>query len=318
MDNQRRTTLTQALMDATRRDQYKQCLVKNGCPGPAVKGHSVPRAYLRRLPGHGGQMMVFNRPRFGDLPRETPMREGISEASTGYFTCQEHEELFGPADGIIDLREMPDLRTLNLVCYRSLLHSRWWWELWAQSAERVDAEHNTPIQRGIGPVCRKRSSELLPAQTRLERCVLNPEHEQCLSGQCGSFEHIVFVSEGTPVVAAAAFGIQEYYPTQFGTWGMTLIPGTDSNAMILHFPPEVGTRAMEVAFPSLSTGKAELTGRAVSAALLKFCFDVIFSEESWSSLNDYEQETVRRALAPWEKNPPFDVDLFKGSPWKLL
>lgn len=270
MDNQPRTILTQALMDATRRDQYKQCLVNNGCPNPAVKGHSVPRAYLRRLPGDSGQMMVFNRPRFGELPRETPMREGISDASTGYFTCQDHESFFGPADSVTDLREMPDHRTLNLVCYRSLLYSRWWLKLWAQSAERVDAKHGAPIQRGITTRLRQQSRELLQVQTRLEKCVLNLEHRECVTGECSSFEHMVFVSEGAPVVAAAAFGVQEYFPTQFGTWGMTLIPGADSNAMILHFPAEARTRAMEIAFPSLSTGNGELTGRAVSAALLKF------------------------------------------------
>ena len=231
MDEQRRTRLTQALMDATRRNQYKECLVDDGCPNPAVKGHTVPRAYLRRLPGDSGQMMVFNRPRFGELPRETPMREGINDASTGYFTCQEHEQIFGPADAITDIREIPARRTLNTVCYRSLLHARWWWELWAQSAERVNDEHDAPIQRGIASVCRERSHDLLQAQRRLEKCVLGPEHPNCTPQHCGSFEHMVFVSDGDAVVAGAAFGVQEYFPTQFGTWGMTLIPGADTNAM---------------------------------------------------------------------------------------
>ena len=75
---------------------------------------------------------------------------------------------------------------------------------------------------------------------------------------------------------------------------------------------------MEIAFPGLNKGKSELSGTAISTALLKFFFDIVFSEESWSTLTAHEQETVKHALAPWEENPRFDIDLFKGPRWKLL
>ena len=158
----------------------------------------------------------------------------------------------------------------------------------------------------------------LKSQEKLERCVLDPRHDPCAQQRCGFFAHMVFVSEAPPVLAGAQFGISEYFPTQLGQWGMTLVPGDHSTAMILHFPAEVGTKAINMAFPGLMTGRNELSGTEISRALLKFFPNLIFSDASWSGLTAHDQDTVKRAIAPWEENPPFDVDLFNGPPWKLL
>ena len=318
MDETAKRILEQAFMDATRRDQYKQCLVNDGCPNDTVKGHSVPESYMKRLPGYPSQMRVFNRSRFGRLPRELPMTEGVGDASTGYFTCEVHEDLFGPADNIVDVDQMPNVRTLNLMCYRNVLYTRWWLELWARAAERVDDDHNKPIQREIAPVMRAHSQTFLTAQENLERCVLDREHHPCTRQRCGFFEHLVFVSETPPVLAGAQFGVSEYFPNQLGQWGMTLVPGTDSNAMILNFPAEAGTSAMDLAFPGLQKGRRELSGAEISGALLKFFPNIIFSDASWSELSHGEQTNVKLAMAPWEEEPTLDVDLFKGPLWKRL
>ena len=161
MDETANRILEQALMDATRRDLYKRCLVYDDCPHDAVKGHSVPVSYMKRLPKYNGQLRVFHRNRFGRLPPELPMTEGSGDASTGYFTCQLHEALFGPVDNLVDVDQMLDLRTLNLMCYRNVLYSRWGMELWAQAAERVDDEHNKPIQGEMAPIMRAHSQQYL-------------------------------------------------------------------------------------------------------------------------------------------------------------
>ena len=308
----------QALMDATRRDQYKQCLVSAECPDPVVKGHSVPVSYLKRLPGSEGKMMVFNRFRFGELRPHLPMEEGINYASTGYFTCQPHDGLFQPADGIADIEHMPNCRTMNLVCYRNVLLARWWMELWARAAEEVDDKLNKPIQRGINERLRRHSQELRQSQNRLESCVLDTNHYTCTAERCEFIEHLIFVSDGPPVLAAAQFGVPELDSDRLGQWGLTLIPGNQTNAICLHYSKDVGTRAMDRAFPSIAKGKSTLTGQEVSQALLKFCSDIIFSEATWLQLNPKEQATVEQAMSPWEKKPAFDVDLFKGSPWKII
>ena len=318
MNESEKRKFEQALMDATRRDEYKQCLVNNGCPNDAVKGHSVPVAYMKRLPGYDGQMRVFNTPRFGRLPPELPMVEGVGHASTGYFTCEVHEALFRPADEIVDISAMPDRRTLNLMCYRNLLYTRWWFELWSRAAEKVDDQLDKPIQRGIASKLRAYSQGFVPAQARLEECVLATREHQCARQGCSFFEHMMFAAEGLPVLAASQFGVQEYFPTQMGAWGITMIPGTGSNYLIMHFPGEIGTRAMDIAFPSLQQGRQELSGMDISRALLKFLPNIIFTGTTWSALTSDEQAMFKQAVAPWKDNPTSYVNLFKGTTWKIL
>ena len=310
--------LENALMEATRRNQYRQCQVSTECSDPAVKGHLVPISYMKRLLGFSGQLMVFTKYRFGRLPPQLPMQEGVHYATTGYFTCKRHDDLFQSADGVADVDYMPDRRTLNLICYRNVLHTRWWQELWAQAAETVDDQYNKPIQRGIAPVLRKYSQELVRTQYKLEECVLDTNDHVSTPERCHSIEHLVFVSEGPPVLAAAQFGVSEFDSDTLGQWGLTLIPGTTSNAICLHYAKEAAIRAIDMALPSISKGHSTLSGREISRALLKFCSNIVFSKASWSKLTQKEQETVEQAMAPWKPNPEFDIDLFKGSPWKIL
>ena len=246
------------------------------------------------------------------------MVEGASHASTGYFTCEVHEALFRPADEIVDINTMPDRHTLNLMCYRNLLYTRWWFELWARAAEKVDDELDKPIQRGIAPVSRAHSQGFMPAQAELEKCVLATGEHSCTQQRCGFFEHMVFVSEGLPVLAASQFGVQEYFPTQMGAWGMTMVPGTGSSYLVMHFPGEIGTRAIDIAFPGLQQGRRELSGTEISRALLKFLSNIMFTEATWSALTSDEQAKVIQAVAPWMDSPASYVDLFKGRTWKIL
>ena len=74
---------------------------------------------------------------------------------------------------------------------------------------------------------------------------------------------------------------------------------------------------MDIALRS-EVGKDALSGRAVSRTLLKMSSTIVFSEDSWSMLNEEEQRKVEQAMNPDKPDPPFDVDLFKGSPWRIL
>ena len=105
----------QAITHATRPEQYKECLAGNGCSEAAVRGHLIPRAYMKRLPGSGAQLVVFNTYRFSMDPI-LPMEKGIGVVPTGYFTCRDHDAIFQPADQVTNVRRLWDTRVLNLIC----------------------------------------------------------------------------------------------------------------------------------------------------------------------------------------------------------
>ena len=207
----------QAITNATRPDQYKECQALEGCPEPAIQGHLIPRAYMNRLPGPDTQMKVFNTYRFSMDPI-VAMQKGIGVASTGYFTCRAHDAVFQPADRLSDFDKLPDTRTLNLICYRSVLHSRWWPELWARAAEAMDRTFCRKTFEGSPQHLRSMSQKVLSAQKRLEPCTLAGEQHVCATGKCDEYQHLVWVSEGPPVLAATQFGIEETDTGELGLW----------------------------------------------------------------------------------------------------
>lgn len=316
MQKPQMTKLARVILEATRAEQYKKCQAGVDCLEPAINGHLTPRAYLKRLPGRDNQMKVFNSYRFSADP-SLPLRKGIGVASTGYFTCKTHDALFQDADRIADVDQMPSTRTLNLICYRSALQAGWWPELWARAARAVDEEFGKSILSGTIENLRSMSHKISLAQQRLELCALDEDHQDCDREQCKEYQHLIWVSEGPPVLAAAQFGINETDTGELGLWGFTLIPGTHSNAFCIHFPKEAGTRPLDIALRH-DVGKPTISGQAVSLTLLKMCDTIVFSEASWSTLNEDEQQKVEQAMNPDKPDPPFDVNLFKGSPWRIL
>ncbi len=316
MQNRYMIELEQAILAATRPEQYQKCQAGADCLSPAIRGHLTPRAYLKRLPGDDNQMKVFNNYRFSPDP-QLPLRKGISLASTGYFSCKAHDALFQEADKIVDMDVVPRTRVLNLICYRNALQSRWWKELWARGALIVDEQFGKTILGDSVEKLLAVSNKIFLAQQRLELCALDEDHQDCNTEQCKDYQHLVWVSEGPPVLAAAQFGINETDTGELGLWGFTLVPGTNSNAFCIHFPKEAGSKPLDIALhPDI--GKGTLSGRTVSRTLLKMCETVVFSQTSWSTLNEEEQHKVEQAMNPDKPNPPFDIDLFKGSPWRIL
>ena len=99
---------------------------------------------------------------------------------------------------------------------------------------------------------------------------------------------------------------------------MTMIPGMGRSYLVMHFPGEIGTRAIDIAFPGLQQGRRELSGTEMSGALLKFSPNIMFTETTWSALTSDEQTKVKQTVAPWMDSPASYVDLFKGRTWKIL
>ena len=308
-------------MRETRKTEYKRCLVNDNCTTneQVIGGHLIPRNYLQRLPGENN-MAVFTNHRFGRPPESLPMKEGIGEATVGYFTCETHDKLFYEVDQLLDLSCMPEGRILDLMCYRNILYNRWWMRLWAQASRRVKYQHGLERQYRIAERLLADDQQFLKSQLAIEPSIgLRNGDEQ-------TYSHLVLTSQGKPTLAAAVFGVLEVQTdragnertTGLGQWGITLIPGYSTNALVIHYPSATGTQTFDMALPSLAKGRSKVTGREVTRAVLSSCYDVVFSQDSWGMLTDYERSQINTAMTSRTLIDNWTIDVFKGSDWTVV
>ena len=312
--------LRDRLMRETRKTSYQRCLVKNHCNTgePVIQGHQIPASYMRRLPGEN-TMAVFTKRRFGRRSENLPMAEGIHDATTGFFTCKPHDDLFQDVDQLSDIITIPENRILDLMCYRNILFNRWWMKLWGQASSRIRDQYGAESQYAIAERLRADDQQMLKSQLALERSLGLGE------GNPIPYSHLVLTAEGEPVLAAAVFGVLQVpagrapFPrtTKFGQWGLTLIPGRCTNSLVIHFPSETGVEVIDTVLPGLR-GRSKVTGAEVTKAIVSSCSDVVFSQESWAALCGDERDQIREAVTSREPVAHWAIDVFKGSDWVVV
>ena len=315
----RQHALRSSLMADTEKHQYQRCLVNNNCTTqqPVIGGHAIPKNYMQRLPG-SNTMRVFTKHRFGRPEKKLPMKQGINDATVGYFTCKPHDDMFQDVDLLADITAMPKQHTMDLMCYRNILYSRWWMHLFAQASERARCEHAAERQYEIAKSLQTDDPFMLASQMAIERAVGLGE------GPLRSYDHIVLSSHGKPMLAAAVFGVLKGRTNgathetsdELGQWGLTLVPGHDTNTLFLHFPADTGTQVINMVLPSLARGRSRVPGKEVTRAILSSCGDVVFSEDSWSSLPSHERADVISAMTSHSPIDNWTTDIFKGSEWE--
>ena len=308
-------------MADTEKHRYQRCFVNNNCTTeqPVIGGHAIPKNYMHRLPG-SSTMKVFTKRRFGRPENEIPMKEGINVATVGYFTCKPHDQMFQEVDLLADITAMPKQRTLDLMCYRNILYNRWWMHLWAQASERARHAHAAERQYEIAKRLRTDDQVMLASQMAIEQSIGLGEGPQ------RPYLHVALSSHGRPILAAAVFGVLQVQTDkamretsdELGQWGLTLVPGHDTNTLFLHFPADEGTRVIDMVLPSLAKGRSRVPGKEVTRAILACCYDVVFSEDSWSNLLDHERTEVMSAMTSRSSLNNWTLDIFKGSEWETV
>ena len=96
-DNEKRQYI-QNLLEKSKRRNYKECLVSSDAARSEhtkkiVKGHLVPRSWLRRI-GTDDHVYVFathSRNLYHEEATEIPRYEHINNVLFRYFTCRVHE-----------------------------------------------------------------------------------------------------------------------------------------------------------------------------------------------------------------------------------
>ena len=321
----RQATVEQAirtsLVRQTDNEQYKRCLVHDRCTTrePVIKGHQIPQSYMRRLPG-GNNMAIFGKRRFGWPESKLPLSEGIGFATAGYFTCKSHDDWFQDVDRLSDIPALPDKRTLHLMCYRSILYNRWWMHLWAQASARIRDWYGAISQYQINERLLIDDRKMLRSQKAIEQCLESDDSDP------QTYSHMMLTAEGPPVLAASVFGVLHSLTdnsgneriVELGQWGLTLVPGNTSNTLFLHFPTALGKRVIDMALPTIGKGKSRVSGQEITRAIFASCYDIVFSQTSWKSLDETEKNQIRRAAFGRTADAELDLDAFKGGEWVVI
>ncbi len=241
---------------------------------------------------------------------------GIGDAATGYFTCKGHEEMFTPADRVTISKTMPPQDTLDLMALRNIMHRRWWLQHLANAAAEMASQEQEEQWLVLNDILRHSESQLLPVQLDIEQSLQNDTIKSPLN-------HLVFASEGRPVLTAATFGVglktDERQPVGvLGLWGMTVVPGQGYNAVCLHFRTQDGPLPLQTALPNFFDEKSRVSATEMTGAILTQCDDVVFSKESWEALSDRQKGAVSRTFDRAGQQPYFGTDIFSGSEWALI
>ena len=111
---QARIELVQSIRDGMKRTAYRECLFcEDSSQRKKVRGHSIQRALIDKFLADNGHVIMFGNEdsmKFLSSQEITPFLSaraelvGLNQATTGYFTCEEHERIFDPIErGQLDI-----------------------------------------------------------------------------------------------------------------------------------------------------------------------------------------------------------------------
>lgn len=129
MQHGQQQQILQEAKNATKKKEYKECLMPGSHDPTMSEGHTVQEAVMRQngMCDKVGQVRAFASLPF-DLKKmeQKPVLVHVNHAGTGYFSCAsaKHEGLFKP----IELPQVPDFNDeehLTLFAYKAILGSLW-------------------------------------------------------------------------------------------------------------------------------------------------------------------------------------------------
>lgn len=251
----------------------------------------MQRALIKKfLAEHGHVVMINN---YGDTmfsddetfePSAIARRVGVNLATTGYFTCTEHERLFDPIE-----REPMELhRSKNrfLFALRAVA-----FQTWRLMAAR-DAWQHVYDESPVGP-------DLAPEPLDLFSRNLS-EIERALGMMTGWYEkkkyemvkHKTVKLRGSPTIAVSewsAYGAESYLD-----YGLTVLPIGRRNTMaIFHFLEEQSENFID-ALGHLEPAPVDEKKRILSRVIIEDFENVTVSPRAWTQFGRDKQRRIAR------------------------
>ena len=310
-----RNEISQDLTEGTKPSAYKECQVCGS--HQAVKGHLISRAWLQHISGNGKVELFSSLPlphprslqAKGISPVEYfPRLIGVGNATAGYFTCEEHEQLFTPIDSSdFDLQEPENL---SLMAYKCVLAALWQQKLLLQAMVKVSEKTpDNEVFRVMKNRYRANANGLQGYAAQIKRCLKPSDCFNCRGKGCRVISHKVFRVPGDSVAAAMQSGdghrslsdanrpVMHWSP-----WaGYNLVPTESGQYLVLHyFRNEHGPneyRDLDFFADRLSRLQGRKRQGTVASFLLDHCENIALSPERWLSLGARRQAVIQDRYA---------------------
>ena len=313
-DNERKR-IGQLLTHKTKLESYSRCMVCKKLNRRTVRGHSVPRNWLKQISSPDEEVLVFVTLPVSPLPKDLEIDGDLIAVPTKplhinnvhrrRFTCETHEKMFFPIDGLNP--DTTSLWILNLMAYKAIIAESWT-EAMLEEAHRA-ALAETPDdevfrlqarlhhQNGIG---------LEHYKNQVEECLQPGPCNRCNGSRCKMVSHVVRHTTGAPTLAVSQFSsgsrteVNPVYRTfkYIANWGLTVLPRDEGHTVILHyFPDELkDSEMMAQAVSDFSSLNGRRLQEFVSMLILDSCENFAISLEAWEKYGPKRRAAIERRL----------------------
>ena len=294
------------LLELAIKRPYRGCLFDPNCGNTPINAHSVSRAILSKIQDDGHVMRPSSHitlSRTGTPKRTLSFRcEGITQASTGTFACQFHDDMFKAID--TTPMDPNDHRVLNLMFYRAILQETW--ALLSTQSLTNEVEKEIELTTPITDRPNSRLMAMLDSISAIKPSIDNPH---CFPGS-SPIDHIVrHIRTPHPIIGASAAGASLDFVSEEHTGRTLSITETQSftgknpnNTWTITIVPQHGEHTLAISWVKGNGGDKyfshfrDLNGReleeAVSAELIVFCENWFLHPKVWKSFSRTKQNAV--------------------------
>ena len=292
--------ISQIMVDMTKRGALQECLVPGNHGGKIVEGHNIQDAVMRKLT-QGPEVMSFSI--YPIHPeRKFPDNTPISHATTGYFTCCEHEKMFEDVEN-----QVPDFnnkRHCLLLAYKALLKVTWENMTLRIAWEAMEAEDPQSDMPNFMVDRHRKMEDGVRYYKHIAETMLGiSQHPSPYDSVPDTLDHLVLkVPSNTPAIAGSCWsdGIGwKLVPTPYGfpkiqripQWGCTVYPLEKQHMIVYHYPL-LDKRPFTKHTRPLQKVEGTILQRKVSQDLLRHFEEIVISPEIWESFSDEKKNAI--------------------------
>ena len=280
---------------------YRECLF---CEDPSqrkkVRGHSIQRAVISEYLADNGHVIMFSNEQIMKLinernadPSAIAKRVGVNQATTGFFTCSEHEQIFTPIEqGTLNLKRSSHrfLFALRAIAYQTWriksVHDAWYYAI----NETGSVPASAIVQLELFSERLQEAEGILKSMTRWYN---DKEFER--------IKHKVLRLKTSPTLAVcewSAFGNESYLK-----YGLTVLPinASHTTAMIHYF--EEDTNMLYDSLGHLLATTKQKQKKILSRVIIEDCENVTLSPHIWNQFSSVKQQRIKEHFRDTIANP---------------
>ena len=254
-----------------------------------IRGHSIQRAMIKKFLAERGHVIMINN--YGDAifsddqnpePSAIARLVGVNQATTGYFTCPEHERLFDPIER--EPLELHRSKTKFLFALRAVAFQTWRLKVARDAWRHVYEE--SPIGLTIAPGPLNFFSKSL---SDIERA-LETMTEWYEKRRYELVKHKIVRLRARPTIAVSewsAYGVESYL-----NYGLTVLPvGHQNTTAIFHYFEEESEN-FYAALGHLEPASLKEKKHMLSRVIIEDFENITVSPHAWNQFGPEKQNRI--------------------------